>query len=172
MNVLSLIVIGIIVLFAVLGARRGLVRMLFSILRLVVILVFGMLLTSPMAAFLTEHTGLMTAMQERLGGSESTAAFVVRGIAFLASVLVVSLVFCLIRALVDKVAKLPVLRTVNRVLGFLFGVVEGFVIAWIVLYVIQIIATFGKADGVLEMINSSRFLSLLAENNPFSLKTF
>ena len=167
MNILTIIIIAIIVIFTIRGARRGLVRMLISLARLIAVFLLGWVLATPISRILIEHTGLYDGLLEKFSGAEMPAMFVVKGISFLIAVVILGIAVFIVGRIVQAVASLPVIRTVNHVLGFLIGLVEGFIIAWLILYLIQIFATFAQADGVLAMIDNSRVLSLLAENNPF-----
>ena len=167
MNILTVIIIAIIVIFTIRGSMRGLVKMLVSLARLIAVFLLGWILVGPISNLLMEHTGLYDGLLEKFGGSEMVAGFVVRGIAFIIAIAVISLALFIVSRIVQAVASLPVLRTVNHILGLLIGLVEGFIIAWLVLYIIQVLGTLGQADGLMAMIDDSYILSLLAENSPF-----
>ena len=164
MNVLALIIAIILVVFALIGAKQGFVKMLFSLIKMIAILFLGILFTGTIADLLMEHTHVYESVLKHVAGSEAVAGFVVKGIAFVIAIIIIANVFFIIQKIIEALASLPVIKTVNHVMGFLFGIIEGLLVSWIILYLIKVFGNLG--DGkLISMIDSSPFLSFLSENN-------
>ncbi|TCK86721.1 colicin V production protein [Natranaerovirga hydrolytica] len=70
----------------------------------------------------------------------------------------------LIRTL-DIISKLPVLNSVNKLLGIGFGLILGLIKVWFVFIIITFFSTNGLVMIVFEKINESSFASALYNNN-------
>lgn len=222
MNWLLVVVLFILLAGLIRGARKGLVRIIFSLVGMIVVVGFAIIATPHISAFLTEHTNIPETVEEKceqkirerttekigesggsletlleeagialpgdlaagLGGavgetvadamdeagiyaqaSAAIAKVVINGISFVAALIVGIIVVTIIRKLLELVMDLPGLKTVNRFLGAAAGTVQGLVVVWIFLYVAGIFSGFDTAGGVMPMIEESRLLTWLYENN-------
>ncbi|MEE1165843.1 MAG: CvpA family protein [Treponema sp.] len=138
----------IILFFAVLCAIRGLINELFGKASLICALVGGIFLSPYLEPYILDIIG---------------NALVSKILAFLLIFVVIFLVVCIIQQLVHKVFEGDILRGLDRTLGFVFGVFEGFVV---VLFII-IVASGQKFYDVTQLFNDSFFynqLSFIAED--------
>ncbi|MCL2029905.1 MAG: CvpA family protein [Oscillospiraceae bacterium] len=81
----------------------------------------------------TLQTALTSALTETIA----------RGLTFLAAFLVLLLALLFAARLLDTVAKLPVLNTVNKIGGVAGGLIKGGAIVWIVVYVLSFTSLIG-----------------------------
>ncbi len=65
-------------------------------------------------------------------------------IAFVAIFIVIEIILFFVGKLLDKVGKLPVLRTVNIILGAVVGIVVAVIIAWLISTIILYVFDFGS----------------------------
>lgn len=65
----------------------------------------------------------------------------------------------------DLVVKLPVLKGINRFLGMLAGSIKGFLIVWVVFYLIHIMATTDLGTRLVTYIGENEFLAFLYQHN-------
>ncbi|TFB24978.1 CvpA family protein [Filobacillus milosensis] len=84
------------------------------------------------------------------------------GIAFFAIFFVVKIIMQIIANLLDFVAHLPILHSVNNLLGAIFGVVEMYVILFVLLFFASLI----PVDIVQESLNQSVLASFIIEKTP------
>lgn len=100
---------------------------------------------------------------ERMG--EYVAGMVVKAAGCLLSFLLVAIVLRILLNMLDVVARLPVLKSMNHLGGTLAGAVEGIVVVWILFFVITICqgSEFGKQ--MIADINRNILLKTLYENN-------
>jgi len=94
------------------------------------------------------------------------AGFVLNGIAFFVTFVLVSIILRLAVNMLDLVSKLPVIKGVNHTLGIVAGLLEGLVIVWLMLFVIAIINTTDIGKQLMNYINESQLLQFLYEYNP------
>ena len=78
---------------------------------------------------------------------------------------VVSLVIRLILYALDVVPVLPVIGTVNRLAGALFGTVAALLVIWLAFMLITVFCTAESGMKLMTMINENEFLSFLYNNN-------
>lgn len=108
--------------------------------------------------FLTE-SGVYESMGNYIAG------IIVNGIACVLSFIIVVLVLRILVNMLDIVAKLPVLRSMNHLGGTIAGALQGIVIVWILFFVITLCQTSDFGQGLLKDINNNLFLKVLYENN-------
>lgn len=101
------------------------------------------------------------------------ANFLMNGMEAVSQLLVLIIIFALLRfgakiivASLDVIAKLPVLKSLNRLLGFLAGVLQGAIVVWAVFMVAMIFSETSFGMWVETMCMESSFLQALYQNNP------
>ena len=97
---------------------------------------------------------------------EPTATALLRMVAILVLFLLTSIVVSLLMKVVDKVFKLPLLKGINRTLGFIPGVLNGVIAVLITATILQLLCTLGVLITP-EQVASSVILSRLTTINPF-----
>ncbi len=105
------------------------------------------------------------------GLSEQLAVMVIRMGSFLAAFLVISIIMKIVLASLDLISRIPVLHGINRILGLLAGMVEGFLAIWLFMLFMTMIAGSDAGRAFFGMVNSNSILALLYSNNVF-LKIF
>ena len=91
--------------------------------------------------------------------------FIISLIACIVTYVVVYLVLHIILNVLDLVVKLPVLKGINRFLGMLAGSIKGFLIVWVVFYLIHIMATTDLGTRLVTYIGENEFLAFLYQHN-------
>jgi len=90
------------------------------------------------------------------------ANMVINGLAILAVFLLTMLALTFIGYALDIVSKLPVIRTLNRIGGFLFGIVMSAVIVWIALVLVALFVVTAN-PMISDMVEGSRIAQWLFE---------
>lgn len=156
MNLLLVISWIIIIIFAVYGWKKGFVKMLVPILSGILTFILLMFLKDWLFAFLFRWAIFQ--------GEHILARVVVILLIYFAGVLVFKWVFGVLKIL----TKLPLVHGLNKLLGLVLGGVEGFLLIWLLLYIIETGrgSLFGIDFGT--MIAKASFLSYLYEHNLIS----
>ncbi len=186
-----LIIVVIIFLIAIFrGWRRGLLRLLFSLVSIIVLIALFSALNPYISTFLKDHTGLYARIEEwcagmfeerigtGLGFFTNTAAdvaadWILKGMSFLITFLIALIVVLIILRLLGLVNKVPVVGKINRVLGLVGGAVEGYLVVCLVMLFVSLISGTELGGTLAENIESNSLLSFLYDSNfLFSLNLF
>lgn len=65
----------------------------------------------------------------------------------------------------DLIAKLPLIKQVNSAGGFIYGLLKGFVVIYIILALIAILSPVVNMNSLLNIINSSIITNIMYNNN-------
>ena len=156
MEEIDYLLIGIIVVIALCGLRGlsdGFVRTTFRLLLNIVVMLISIFVTpilvrSFFRSFLTQGTDALQQAPMML------ILFIL--LRFGARVIVSSL---------DLIAKLPVLRTMNRFLGFCTGVIQGLLVVWAVFIFAELFSTTNWGNWINTMSQGNEYVKYLYDNN-------
>lgn len=221
MNWVLISVLGILLLNIFEGYRKGFLRIVFSLVSWVVVLIFVTWTTPYIGNYLTNNTKLYERIenhfeekvrdnaqqqtQETIGETDALAdlginlpdnvinnligkttnaadewleesgtytqmagamtKFVIEGISFFIALIGAALAVHIIASMLGIVSKIPILKGVNRFLGLFAGAVYGFVIVWIVFYIIALCSSSELGMLLVSYIRENGFLKFLYENN-------
>jgi uncharacterized membrane protein required for colicin V production len=218
MNIADFIIIGVVVIFIIIGSSKGLMLSIFSIashfLAIVIAIKF-----SPLVARLLGKTSLLMSIKTKIAGSmdkilenmlgdsvrtqidqiteklhltgtmqdkigidtlkdTSTTTsgmvdslsgritdLVMLVIAFIAVYIIAKLLLFLISEVIKKTAKLPVIRSFDKIGGALFGFVEGILIIWVLFMIMFLFRASDLFRPVFDMVNGSKIALFLYDNN-------
>lgn len=178
----DLVLILVLFLFIYIGYKNGFAKTLINASANVVSVVFGILLTNPVAKVIFASplgTMIKNSAISSIGKNEKLAqsavelasdgiAMVVSSvISFILVTLLVRIVIALIAGSVDIIAKLPLIKQANRTLGAIIGGISGIVICYVVIGFIFVLSESGAVDlgGVTDSIENSFICSIVYYNN-------
>lgn len=95
------------------------------------------------------------------------AKILTSGIGFLVSYLLATVLIRIVVCTLDLIARLPVLRGINRFAGIFIGAIRGLIFIWIAFLVITICWNTPWGQECIKLIEGDRFLSFLYEKNIF-----
>ncbi|NCA86157.1 MAG: CvpA family protein [Clostridia bacterium] len=110
-NYLDLVIALPVVLLAIMGFRKGLIKELASLAALVLGIYLAVVFSDKIASWLVQYIDI-----------SHRYAFI---IAFIITFVTVVLLVSLLGRLLDKIASLALLGIINRILGLLFGIIKG-----------------------------------------------
>ncbi len=98
--------------------------------------------------------------------SNNIAKVILKGISILSIFILVSLVIGIISIILSTVIKqLPVLKTLNGIGGALLSLVLIIFQIYIIFAIISVLSPFGIVKSIIEIINDTRIIKLLYDNN-------
>ena len=147
-TVTVLLVAALLVVSLIYGYRRGFLKIGLSCLNIVFALAMAAVLL-PFVVSLVKH---QTTDRDH-------------AICFLIAFVVLWIVVRIVISALDLFAKLPVIRGFNQLAGAILGLAGAFIILWLACIVITVFSNQPWAAKALEIIGSSRFLSLVYNNN-------
>ncbi|MCD8046236.1 MAG: CvpA family protein [Clostridiales bacterium] len=164
------------------GWRRGLLRLLFSLISWIVMIILISYISPYITDFLRENTGIYSwiekqcaaTIETRLGtgleflaaqGAEAAADWILKGIVFLVALLVTIVLIRLVYRALGIVDHIPILRGVNRLLGLVGGGVEAYILISLFFLFVSVIAGTQIGTLLTGCIEENAFLSFLYYNN-------
>lgn len=97
--------------------------------------------------------------------SKSIAVVILNAMVFLVLVIICRVFFFSLGKAMGEIAKLPIIRSVDKIGGGILGAMKGLIIIWIVFLVLSITSTFSYSQEIIQSINQNELLKLLYDNN-------
>ncbi len=140
MNIADIIILLIILLCGSVGAKRGVFKQLVSTIGFVLVFVLAFYLKNPIAEFLSLHLPFFK-FGGVYAGVTSMNIILYQLLSFLIAVVILEAVLnILIRVtgVIEKILKFTIILGIpSKILGFLVGIVEGFVLVFIILFFLK-----------------------------------
>ena len=188
-GIIALICIG-----AAIGHHFGLIKIAFGLFGFIIAVIVSLLLYKPVATLITSYTPLPSLIENRIQEKLSTETedekknsiqnyyqnFKNMSINSLShnisnSVIHISsaiLVFLIARIIVfflrfstEFIGKLPLIKQINHTAGLIYGVLAGFLIAYLIFTIISVLAPVLPVNTIIELINHSIIANIMYHNN-------
>ncbi|WP_025114525.1 CvpA family protein [Lysinibacillus fusiformis] len=154
------------------GAKRGFIVQMMHIVSFIVALIVAYIYYKPLAqkfVFWVPYPGVTeTGSLGVVIDSLDLDRTFYRVIAFAVIFFAVKITLQIVASIFDFIAYLPVLNTVNRWLGALFGMIENYLIMFILLYVCALL----PIDSIQNLMSKSLLSGLILEHTPVITKMF
>lgn len=141
MNLVDLIIIVLLVMGAIVGFKRGLIRQLLSLCGTVVAAVLAFIFKTPLAQLLCEYLPFFS-FKGVLAGLSVLNLFVYEVIAFL---IILAIFVGLLQVLIylsnilEKIVSMTIIFALpSKLAGALFGVLENYIVVFIILYIVSL----------------------------------
>lgn len=131
--------------FAFNGHKKGFVKLAVTLVFMVANVAFSIFINPFVSTFIVEYTNLPNS----------------KLVAFVISYIIVMLILKMTVLSMEMIAKIPVLNSINKFLGFVAGLAEGFFILWFA-YLILMVAIPELFEKIM---SSNEVLYLLYNNN-------
>ena len=93
--------------------------------------------------------------------AKSLTAMVMRGISYVLTLLVLLLLLHILIMVLDVANYIPIVKSINKAGGAIFGAGQGILIVWIFMGIVTLLSTFSWAYQVIQMIDESPLLAWL-----------
>lgn len=176
MNIIDAIIILMLLLGAVSGFKKGVIKTLTSFVGLVIVIMLSFLLKNPISVFLYENLPFFT-FGGAIKGIEMLNILVYELISFLIVFALLSLVlrvFISISGILEKILKATIILGIpSKILGAIVGFLEAYIYIFIVLFILSQpffkITLFQDSKGTNFILNNTPVISNIASN---SLQTY
>lgn len=183
MNWLVFAVVGFLILSAWDGHRKGFIKKSVKVVSIAVTLFLASSVSSYLTDYLKEKTGLHRVLQHGIASGENDilealkliglddmvsgylADLALQAAAFLITFLLVSVLIQGAVFSLGIVAKLPVLRGLNKTAGLFLGLAEGILCVWLFFFVVTVCMGTKTGGELLRMIADSSLLSWIYRRN-------
>ena len=99
--------------------------------------------------------------------AKSLTAMVMRGISYVLTLLVLLLLLHILIMVLDVANYIPIVKSINKAGGAIFGAGQGILIVWIFMGIVTLLSTFSWAYQVIQMIDESPVLAWLYKKDIF-----
>ncbi|MBE5822109.1 MAG: CvpA family protein [Clostridiales bacterium] len=96
---------------------------------------------------------------------EKTSNFIVNAITIVLLIIIYYIIIMIIKMLLNKVADLPILSSINGIGGAVVGIVKNMIIVLIILTLLSFYSTIGKANFITQNINNSIITKQIYDSN-------
>ena len=176
LNWLAIAVLMLFAAFIVYGWHKGFFRILISFVGTIIIIIATVIISPQVSRFIINNTDIYLKTEQKVISAIFDGLYfpvVTGGISRLminaGSFVGVYIAFWLILKLLmkssDLLAKLPVIKTLNKTLGAVIGGAEALIIVWIVFFIIIMFLGNELGGRLLEGVQDSVFLRYLFNNN-------
>ena len=190
LDVAILLLIGI---STFIGYKLGLIKVAFGILSFIIAILISLLLYRPISNVITNHTPIPEKIESQIesrltsenkestsfidnyynNAKNASAKMIAKNItstiinigSALIVFLLVRIILLFLRFSTDLIAKLPLIKQCNQVGGFLYGIIAGFVIVYLIFTIISILSPLMDLSTFLKVINSSIIGNIMYNNN-------
>lgn len=147
-RIAELIALAIVALSVVQGAYRGLVLKVYSLVRLILLLVVTVILTPMIFSLLPQELSVR------------------EGAAFLAALILTAIALHILERLLKIVDHIPVVSTINRLGGAALGLVVGVLLVWLILLLVGALQEAEWCRQIQGYIRESAILTQLQQIDP------
>ncbi|MBE7047921.1 MAG: hypothetical protein E7393_00910 [Ruminococcaceae bacterium] len=208
MNLADIIGILIIVILAIWGIKKGLVRSIFSLSSLLLSLILALTLYPAVSDFMedsvlgdyvrlnvykvfdaenvepktaetaSETLNLPSSLQSILVDTtneaidsvqesiaENVAALAIKLLGILLVFLLVRIILWLVLKILDAFAKLPIIRSANKLLGGIMGICYGILILYLILALLTFTTTLKAFNKPIQLVLESKYISVMYNEN-------
>ena len=67
--------------------------------------------------------------------------------------------------ILNKIVKSPKVQVIDRVMGFVLGILEGLIAVWMILALLHLVEFYEPAGDILRFIHASSLLSIVDDSN-------
>lgn len=99
--------------------------------------------------------------------AKSLTAMVMRGISYMLTLLVLLLLLHILIMVLDVANYIPIVKSINKAGGAIFGAGQGILIVWIFMGIVTLLSTFSWAYQIIQMIDESPLLAWLYKKDIF-----
>ena len=151
--IVDAVAILIIVISGTVALKKGFIRCLMGFVSTFVAILLAIILTKPVISWTNGLFGLMDKLHY----------FVVYGISFFATFILIKIIVALFSKFISSlIEKIPVVGSLNRILGLLLGLIQGFIIVCGVMALMRMLSW----ASIETFVNDTYFLKWLYNSNP------
>lgn len=99
--------------------------------------------------------------------AKSLTAMVMRGISYVLTLLVLLLLLHILIMVLDVANYIPIVKSINKAGGAIFGAGQGILIVWIFMGIVTLLSTFSWAYQIMQMIDESPLLTWFYKKDIF-----
>lgn len=192
--IIDLCILIIIALSTFIGFKKGFIKVAFRLISFILALIIALVLYKPVSNFINNYTPIPNKIESKIesrissSNKEETnnlvanyyknirnisttviAKNITNSIVNISSILIVfllsRLLLMFLRISTDLIAKLPLIKQFNHIGGFIYGLLAGFFIIYLIFTIITLLAPIIDLNNIIKLINSSIIANIMYNNN-------
>ncbi len=192
--IIDLCILMIIALSTFIGFKKGFIKVAFRLISFILALIIALVLYKPVSNFINNYTPIPNKIESKIesrissSNKEETnnlvanyyknirnistnviAKNITNSIVNISSILIVfllsRLILMFLRISTDLIAKLPLIKQFNHIGGFIYGLLAGFFIIYLIFTIITLLAPIIDLNNIIKPINSSIIANIMYNNN-------
>ena len=192
--VIDLIVLAVIALFTFIGYKKGIIKVAFGLVSFILAIILSLILYKPISSLIIEHTSISSSLEHtietRLASadkeetdnivsnyyktvktasipiiSNNVAKTIIQIACIIAVFLITNIVLFFFKFSGDLIAKLPLIKQANQLIGFIYGLLKGTLLVYGIFAIITLLAPVVDVNNILNIINSSIISNIMYNNN-------
>ena len=192
--IIDLCILMIIALSTFIGFKKGFIKVAFRLISFILALIIALVLYNPVSNFINNYTPIPNKIESKIesrissSNKEETnnlvanyyknirnistnviAKNITNSIVNISSILIVfllsRLILMFLRISTDLIAKLPLIKQFNHIGGFIYGLLAGFFIIYLIFTIITLLAPIIDLNNIIKPINSSIIANIMYNNN-------
>lgn len=192
--IIDLCILIIIALSTFIGFKKGFIKVAFRLISFILALIIALVLYKPVSNFINNYTPIPNKIESKIesrissSNKEETnnlvanyyknirnistnviAKNITNSIINISSILIVfllsRLILMFLRISTDLIAKLPLIKQFNHIGGFVYGLLAGFFIIYLIFTIITLLAPIIDLNNIIKLINSSIIANIMYNNN-------
>lgn len=192
--IIDLCILMIIALSTFIGFKKGFIKVAFRLISFILALIIALVLYKPVSNFINNYTPIPNKIESKIesrissSNKEETnnlvanyyknirnisttviAKNITNSIVNISSILIVfllsRLLLMFLRFSTDLIAKLPLIKQFNHIGGFIYGLLAGFFIIYLIFTIITLLAPIIDLNNIIKPINSSIIANIMYNNN-------
>ncbi len=158
MNVLDYIILGILLIGALAGFKKGFINSIIAFVGTILVIVLAFYLKNPISVFLYEHLPFFN-IGGKYAGINAVSILIYEGLSFMITIVILSAIMGVIIKLTGIFGKIidasVILTLPSKILGTICGFIEGYIFAFILIFIVSLLpstslVTNSKyADGIM-----------------------
>jgi len=176
MNLLDYIIIGVLLISVLTGFKKGLISSIVTFIGTLLVIILAFYLKNPVSAFLYEHMPFID-LGGKLAGMNIFNILIYEGASYLITLVILSFIMGIIiklSGIFDKLVKATVILSLpSKLLGAICGLVEGAILAFIIVFIISLVAPtsnlYGDSSYADTLLSKTPILGNMMENTHKSI---
>lgn len=158
MNILDYIILGILILSALIGFKKGFINSVVAFVGTILVIILAFYLKNPISQFMYSNLPFF-GLSGNFEGMKVISILIYEGVSFLITIVLLSFVLSIIvkiTGIFNKIVHATVILTLpSKLLGMICGFVEGYILAFIVVFALGLIS---PTSNILESSKYSDFI--------------
>ncbi len=191
-NILDYMFIGVLLVFGFWGWKKGFIKIGFSLLSFIISIIIAIVLYPVLSKFLIStpvYDGIINIITPNIQNNSVNfesefsanllntvtgsisgyiALFILNIITFILVLIISKIIISIIGKTLNIFASLPIINLVNKLCGSVLGVLEGLIIACLILSATFLIPALSNNTSLYNLIDTSSSVRYLYQNNPIT----